>query len=135
MKTIYNLDTLIKIRVKDKEIYEKIKYYPAVNGWWNKFRRWYKIGSNKPGLYYNGYYECGFFTKEELESGKFNDIIFLIENDIVYFCPTTTLYFADGHTTYQEFQTYQEADDWAKAIANKSINVQLIKSIDGTYEF
>lgn len=49
------------------------------------------------------------YTKEEIESGKWFDTKFIVENNIVYYFPYVTLSFIDGSKKHRTFNTYKEA--------------------------
>lgn len=97
---LYNLNFLIRIKIRDKIECQHI-------GW-------------KEGFYdFMGTYP---YTAEDLKTGQYNDIEFLVEGQQVFYKPFVKLFFSSGINTTKEFNTLAEAEEWAFSIKNKIPN-------------
>jgi len=96
---IFNLDLLVEVKIRDKEESSSISYYPFKKSFW---------GNRKEGFY--SFYESSYLiSKEDLESGKFNNTRYIIEDNKAYIRPNVTLYFAGKRSLIKEFNTIEEA--------------------------
>lgn len=121
MKIIYNGETIIKIVVRDKRETSRLEYKPFKKRFW---------GKNKEAGFYGTTFSEGPFTKEDLESGKVEfyyseSMKFIVEDNKAYLFPEVTICYADEHTFTKKFDTFEEAEKWAKEIIDKSIKVPL----------
>ena len=98
MKTIYNADSVVYVRIKDKELDYRWEYKPYKKSFWSGVEEegWYDI--------FNSHY-----TKEELESGEYHGVRFIVNETSVYFRPNVTVKFFDGSCVNKVFDTYEEA--------------------------
>lgn len=121
-KDIYNLEKLVSIKVVDKKRYNLLEYKPFKKGW-------IKFFDDEAG-FYSAFDTSTPYSKEQLETGRYNDINFLIENNKVFYTPYIKLMF-DGDVNFCiDFQTYQEALDYANNIAKESFLKSIITEND-----
>ena len=115
MKTVFNLEALVMVKIRDKEPCYYLTYKPFRKSFWgNTLEGYHDIFSEDV---YNGY---------ELQNGKYRSIKLLIENNTAYFKPYVTLAFVgEDIKTTKTFETYEDALIWGREQASKGINVQL----------
>lgn len=118
MKKIFNLEMLVSIHVCDKRICKDIVYLPFKK---NLFK------NRKEGFYLKEYFGsintdvC--LSKNQLENGKYNNIKFLVIENIVYYRPYVELCFLGEHNIVEKFNSIDEAVIWSKEKARKSIKI------------
>lgn len=114
---IYNLDQLVSVTVKDKELISDIVYQPH-----RHFRFW----KDEPaGFYYRTYSEYAIYTKEELEQGKWERTKLLVIDNLVYFKPFVMLTYSNDEKHFVKFETVEEANEYAMEIT-KDIKHKII---------
>jgi len=113
-KTVFNLEALVCVEIRDKRQCGYLKYRPFKKSFW---------GNTEEG-FYSGMSSFP-YTKEEIEQGKFLDTPLLVIEKAIYYHPYVRLTFAGGKGKCREFSTYEEALQWGTAMANKGINVKL----------
>jgi hypothetical protein len=107
---IYNLDFLVCVKVFDKQIERRWKYYePVIKKLFRKAREEYFTFSFAYELY----------SKEDLESGKLEGIKFIVEDNKVYYRPYVELVFCGGVKKTVEFDTVEEANKYKNEMAAK----------------
>lgn len=120
MKTIYNLDTVIKIVVRDFRECDSLMYQKGS-------KKTFFSREVPDGFYVRFDFSSRVpYTKEELERGDYSGIKFKIKDDKVYFRPDVIIYFQGEHKYSQVFDVYDEALKFAKDIQSKSITNPLI---------
>jgi hypothetical protein len=123
MKTIniYNLDQIVKIQIKDKEICPYVNYQ-------NEQRNMFGKVTSIAGFYpIDAHFTTTeIYTAEQLECGDYNDIELIVENNIVYYLPFVKIYFTSGNSEIKEFRKFDDAKSWAEEISEKSIKNKLI---------
>jgi len=113
MKTVFNLEALVSVEIKDKKECRYLVYEPFKKSFW---------GNTKEGFYFYGE-AC--YTKEEIEKGKFCDTKLQVEDKKVFYKPYVRLTFAGGKISITEFPKYEAAVTWGTEMANKGINIKL----------
>lgn len=113
MKRIYNLETLVEIELCGKKENKTFKWHPE--------KRWFfGLVRIYPERYCNKYDTTAYVQESYLTSGKYCDIKLIVENKKVYFKPYVKLYFMGNVETCKEFDTYAEAEVFAKEIKQRA---------------
>lgn len=118
MKTIYNLDKVIKIVVNDFRECLSLSYHEETKKtFWCRgiSEGFYSLfGANKP------------YSKEELERGDYSGIILKVIDNTAYYRPNVNIYFEGEKRYVKTFDTYDDAIKFALDIQSKSITNPLI---------
>lgn len=115
MKTIFNLEALVKVKIVDKRKCPYVEYKPFNKIFW---------GNTKEGFYTD---MGGYYTAKDLTSGNWwGECSLIVEDNIAYYKPYVQLCFAGGVEHNKVFDTYEEALKWGNEQAEKAINVKLL---------
>jgi len=105
-KTLYNLNQLVSVEIRDRKICLHLTYKPFKKSFWS---------ITKEGFYED--YSDWRYTKEDIENGSYNKIKFIVEDNVVYYYPYVKLIFAGEVDMVREFKTYQEALGWGEKMS------------------
>ena len=112
-KTIYNLDTLVSVKIEDKKECTYLKFVPTRNYWLFTIKEHFTDDNHR-------------YSKEYLEAkGYYSGDSMLVENNKVYFKPSATLRFANQESYTKKFDTIQEATKWGLEQAGRGMYVKL----------
>lgn len=112
---IYNLETIISVKIFDKEVSKSYYYVPAKSYFFGKIKIAERIERK---------YDYKQFKIEDFKTHLDGNTNMFIDNNIVYYKPYVRIHFVDGSTKQREFNTYKEALDWGQDIAKRGIKIQ-----------
>lgn len=103
-KTIetFNAKHIVSVTLQDKRICFDFNYVEA------KPAKWFSKAT-PAGYSHNDGWETKIYSEEELKTGKFNKIKFLVINSIVFYKPCITIEFSSGKIVKQIFDDYNDA--------------------------
>lgn len=126
MKTItYKLPhTIVQIRVADKRPvggYEYFHEYKVSRGWFRSPKIYNHVFVSEVGGYFGGSSTTCINTLGQILEYKTTDGLkskYLVQNNILYYRPCVTVTFANKKvdSTTKEFDTFEEASEWAKKV-------------------
>lgn len=111
-KTIFNLEALVSIEIRDKKLCAYLDYRPFKKSFW---------GNTREGFYDN--IENAHYSKEEIEKGNFCGVKLLVEGNNVFYFPCVNTYFADGSKYNKEFDTFEQANQYGRDLQNRSFKI------------
>jgi hypothetical protein len=100
---VFKSESLIRVAVLPKKQEKAIEWKPFKKSFW---------GNTEEGFYCKYFYR--YYTKEDLENGKYYDTNFIVEDNKPYYKPYVLLTFVDGAKRYNYFPTYEECVSYAK---------------------
>lgn len=109
----YNLDKLIKVNLLKKRIPYWYKYFPEKKIFFGLFKQ-------EEGIYSRSYFNNNRFVKDKVFC-FINNIPdeYILENNVLWFRPSVTLYFENNYKTTKIFDNDIDAEEFINELKTK----------------